>query len=424
MTVHGAKGLEAPIVILADTTTPPAGPRSASRGCCRCRRRTCAGHAGPAGLGRPQGQRRRADRGARASARAPKREDEYRRLLYVAMTRADRPADRLRHRRRAQAARRAAGTNSCSTRCKPIAVDGAGRRRRRRRCGAIARRRAERAAAPRQPMRRPSRRRRCRAGSSATRRASRPRRAAHAVALRRRCTRRRASPSAEAPTQQALARGTHRAPADAVAARHPAGAARRGRAALSRARAPELRRRPSATTIIAQGAGRCSTIRASPRCSRPAAAPKCRSSAASHRAGPAVSGQVDRLVVTDRGRADRRLQDQPSGAAPACEDVPPAYVAPARALPRRARASSIPTAPIRAALVWTDVPDLMEISGRQRWMRRWPSSPPRERALTLRGRRSIRSGRSEVPAPAPTRQQRGVPWPLARCRTRLSRPRC
>src|SRR5205823_9926114 len=27
MTVHGAKGLEAPIVVLADTTTPPAGPR-------------------------------------------------------------------------------------------------------------------------------------------------------------------------------------------------------------------------------------------------------------------------------------------------------------------------------------------------------------------------------------------------------------
>ena len=26
MTVHGAKGLEAPVVILADTTTPPAGP--------------------------------------------------------------------------------------------------------------------------------------------------------------------------------------------------------------------------------------------------------------------------------------------------------------------------------------------------------------------------------------------------------------
>ena len=30
MTVHGAKGLEAPIVILADTMTPPAGPRHAA----------------------------------------------------------------------------------------------------------------------------------------------------------------------------------------------------------------------------------------------------------------------------------------------------------------------------------------------------------------------------------------------------------
>ena len=27
MTVHGAKGLEAPIVILADTMTPPGGPK-------------------------------------------------------------------------------------------------------------------------------------------------------------------------------------------------------------------------------------------------------------------------------------------------------------------------------------------------------------------------------------------------------------
>ena len=30
MTVHGAKGLEAHTVILADTTTPPKGPRSAT----------------------------------------------------------------------------------------------------------------------------------------------------------------------------------------------------------------------------------------------------------------------------------------------------------------------------------------------------------------------------------------------------------
>jgi len=82
MTVHGAKGLEAPIVILADTITPPAGPR-------------------------PPRLLKLADGpliwvGRQANDVAPVRtarqlfqrdaEDEYRRLLYVAMTRA---ADRL-----------------------------------------------------------------------------------------------------------------------------------------------------------------------------------------------------------------------------------------------------------------------------------------------------------------------------------------
>ena len=86
MTVHGAKGLEAPIVVLADTTTPPAGP--------------------------PQRQPRLLSLepamphlpnclvwvGAKATDTAPlcaarerarrEAEDEYRRLLYVAMTRA------------------------------------------------------------------------------------------------------------------------------------------------------------------------------------------------------------------------------------------------------------------------------------------------------------------------------------------------
>ena len=82
MTVHGAKGLEAPIVILADTITPPAGPRPP-------RLLTLAD--GPliwAG--------RKADdvppvQAARQLA-LREAEDEYRRLLYVAMTRA---ADRL-----------------------------------------------------------------------------------------------------------------------------------------------------------------------------------------------------------------------------------------------------------------------------------------------------------------------------------------
>jgi len=82
MTVHGAKGLEAPIVILADTMTPPAGPKSP-------RLLPLAGDAVIwAG--------RKADDAppvavARQTA-LTEAADEYRRLLYVAMTRA---ADRL-----------------------------------------------------------------------------------------------------------------------------------------------------------------------------------------------------------------------------------------------------------------------------------------------------------------------------------------
>ena len=49
MTVHGAKGLEAPIVILADTMTPPQG--RSRRGCSQL-----AG-AAPADLGRSERQR-------------------------------------------------------------------------------------------------------------------------------------------------------------------------------------------------------------------------------------------------------------------------------------------------------------------------------------------------------------------------------
>ncbi len=82
MTVHGAKGLEAPIVILADTMTPPVGPRP------------------PRLIGLPDGAviwagRKDDDVAPVAAARQKalgEAENEYRRLLYVAMTRA---ADRL-----------------------------------------------------------------------------------------------------------------------------------------------------------------------------------------------------------------------------------------------------------------------------------------------------------------------------------------
>jgi ATP-dependent helicase/nuclease subunit A len=90
MTVHGAKGLEAPVVILADTTTPPKGshpptlleiePPDGASGT-----PTCIVWAG----------RRDQDVPAVTAARQAaldENEHEYRRLLYVAMTRA---AERL-----------------------------------------------------------------------------------------------------------------------------------------------------------------------------------------------------------------------------------------------------------------------------------------------------------------------------------------
>jgi ATP-dependent helicase/nuclease subunit A len=82
MTVHGAKGLEANTVILADTTTPPGGPRDP--------RLLPLAHDVLVWA-----TARNADVGAMAEARARTQQearDEYRRLLYVAMTRA---AERL-----------------------------------------------------------------------------------------------------------------------------------------------------------------------------------------------------------------------------------------------------------------------------------------------------------------------------------------
>ncbi len=90
MTVHGAKGLEAPIVILADTVTPPKGPKEP-----RLLKLPVA-NAAPDTPDRIVWAGRKADDVAPvADARAravSAAEDEYRRLLYVAMTRA---ADRL-----------------------------------------------------------------------------------------------------------------------------------------------------------------------------------------------------------------------------------------------------------------------------------------------------------------------------------------
>jgi ATP-dependent helicase/nuclease subunit A len=99
MTVHGAKGLEANTVILADTTTPPGGPHDP-------RLLSLARAHDPDKLEPVFGQdhaqtkivwatTRNGDVGAMAHARElaqNETRDEYRRLLYVAMTRA---AERL-----------------------------------------------------------------------------------------------------------------------------------------------------------------------------------------------------------------------------------------------------------------------------------------------------------------------------------------
>ena len=157
--------------------------------------------------------------------------------------------------------------------------------------------------------------------------------------------------------RRALRRGNARASADAVAAGHSAGGARRGGAALPRAAGHGFQR-GRARGDRRSRCWRCSTTRASRRCSRPAAAPKCRSSAPPPgprrvRPGRPPGGDAGR-------RADRRLQDQSAGAAPRIEDAPADLCPPARALPRGA-VRLYPGRPVRAALVWTDTPDLMEI---------------------------------------------------------------
>jgi ATP-dependent helicase/nuclease subunit A len=82
MTVHGAKGLEAPIVILADTMTPPAGPKPPR----------LLELSGGAVIWAGRKEDDVLSVAAARDAAKSEAENEYRRLLYVAMTRA---ADRL-----------------------------------------------------------------------------------------------------------------------------------------------------------------------------------------------------------------------------------------------------------------------------------------------------------------------------------------
>ena len=74
-----------------------------------------------------------------------------------------------------------------------------------------------------------------------------------------------------------------------------------------------------------------------------------------------VSGQIDRLVVTS---TEVLIVDYKTNHAPpaAAAEAPSAYVR-QLALYRAVLARLYPQLPVRAALLWTERPDLMEISG-------------------------------------------------------------
>jgi ATP-dependent helicase/nuclease subunit A len=74
-----------------------------------------------------------------------------------------------------------------------------------------------------------------------------------------------------------------------------------------------------------------------------------------------VSGQIDRLAVTQSSVliADFKTNRPPPRR---IEEVPPAYVT-QLALYRAVLAKLYPQRPLRAALIWTEAPDLMELSG-------------------------------------------------------------
>jgi ATP-dependent helicase/nuclease subunit A len=357
MTVHGAKGLEAPLVILADTTSAPQGPRPP---------RLLALPAQRAAPGTPDrlvwAGRKDSDVQAVADARARARreaEDEYRRLLYVAMTRA---ADRL----------VVAGCEGVKKRPGGCWYDlilaglrdregfetigeGDGQISRYRKVADTA------AAAPAEPP--------AAAAAAPTwpawLRRNAPAEAERAVAITPSegdvtTPRERAAGSGEA-RAVAIARGLviHRLMQSLpdIAAERRAEAARRyvARAGAAFAAADQeafvattlrLIDEPRFAALFAPGSR--AEVPIVGRLSRPGKPPLL------------VSGQIDRLAVT---AAEVLIGDyktnRPAPRTPA--EVPPGYVR-QLALYRAVLARLYPDRPVRAVLIWTDVPDLMELS--------------------------------------------------------------
>ena len=246
---------------------------------------------------------------------------------------------------------------------------------------------AARAGSPAARSRRAAARRRgrdCRTGCThAGSLPSRARRADHAVAARRRSR----TPLPPAPRERGGARSraariVHRL-LQSLPDIPPERAPRRRARYLARQQTDfsEAERDAIADEVLA-----CSTIRASPRCSRRAAAPRSRSSAAldGRHASPARSiawwSRRHDVLIADY-KTNRPAPAQHRG--DACR-----YQAISRSSRSIARCwrRLYPDTAVRAALVWTDVPDLMELPADSAGCGARRTSPPRDAALTLRGR--------------------------------------
>ena len=321
---------------------------------------------------------------ARERVRARTSDEEYRRLLYVGDDARHRPAGGVRRRGRAQTAGGLLVRTWCPTPCgrcrsrKP-ADDGDGivwryrkttvRRRHARHRRQRPQHRQEHAAWLDRRRCRPSRRRGCRSR----------RRARSMTSDAGACG--RAGRPAE--REKAMARGTlvHRLlqslPDIPRAARTEAALAATSRAQPAISRAEERARSCSR---------RCTRVLDDPRFAELFAPGQPRRGADRRAARP--NGRTVRRLRPGRppGRhrrcgADRRLQDQPSGPASDSRTCRRPMSASSRSI-APCWPSSIPDKTIRAALLWTDVPDLMEIPAAA-MDRDWPPSPRREAALTL-----------------------------------------
>ena len=354
MTVHGAKGLEAPIVVIADTTTAPAGPpqrqpRLLSLPGATAQAPNCLVWAGA----------KATDTAPVSAARDCVRQEaeaEYRRLLYVAMTRA---IDRL-------VICGAEGERARPQGCwwdlvfaalkPPLSVeddDGDGKVWRYRKLPVAAESRVIHLPQPVAADGRPPW-----LDADAPTEPPPIRLLSPAAAYDEAAPRRAWASSSGEERDKALARGTlvHRLlqslPDIPKAAR--ADAARRYLARSAATFSAEERE-----TIVAQ-LGR---LLEDPRFSE-LFAPSSRAEIPIvgwlNGGTVAVSGQVDRLAVTrDAVLITDYKTNRP---APRClTEVPPAYVA-QLALYRAVLGELYPDKHIRAALVWTDVPDLMAIS--------------------------------------------------------------